>query len=628
MSRQTLFDFARPAGYTEWKPPNPPELNEGEAIGLDFEYRPGANPTKDQPFAVGVYSPGRKRSWYLPWAHEAGGNLPKEVVLRWLDRELRGRHYYAVNAKAEVHQLRNLGIDPDLSHPHDVVFNAALLNENRYSGFSLEALCVEYLPEHERKVHPTTVGPEHFYLAHAGEVHERCEADARQHWLLHEAMAAQTKAEELTKVLDLEDRCVLPTVEMERNGAIIDRSKLEEWVPKVDDLVSRLFMETYREMGLPVNPNNPKEMQRLFDQLGLQKPTAWDEETRGEKESWSEEALDTIKHPTVRRVALLKKWMSMKAKYFDKYLKAIDRDNVLRFNLHQLRADEQGTVTGRYSCGGGKHAVNVQQVPKAEAQVEELGPEFVVRELFIPANGKLCGASDASQIEFRLFAHFARATKVIEAYAENPHTDFHQMVAELFQMVRREAKHQNFAKIYGLGRPKLARKVGLPCHCVVDWEEQNDYGKRVRWFGNNQYHDEGCLARKANDMADEYDRRFPEAKKIMETAIKVARERGYIKTILGRRRRFPDGKRLHSSVASIMQGNAADVFKIKLWEAYCQRKTLGVTMRMPVHDELVYDLEPGKTGIAELLDLQSIPLSVPLLWDTKFGKNWMEANDA
>ena len=51
-------------------------------------------------------------------------------------------------------------------------------------------------------------------------------------------------------------------------------------------------------------------------------------------------------------------------------------------------------------------------------------------------------------------------------------------------------------------------------------------------------------------------------------------------------------------------------------------------VRMPVHDELVYDLEPGKTGIAELLDLQSIPLSVPLLWDTKFGKNWMEANDA
>ena len=117
--------------------------------------------------------------------------------------------------------------------------------------------------------------------------------------------------------------------------------------------------------------------------------------------------------------------------------------------------------------------------------------------------------------------------------------------------------------------------------------------------------------------------------KSAKKAGEIAEKRGYVFTLLGRRRHYPSGP-FYSALNSIIQGSAADVFKQKTVELYEGRKTLEILMRMPVHDEHVYDVDPSfekQCKVHELLDNQSFPLSVPLLWESGFGPNWRQANE-
>jgi DNA polymerase I len=180
-----------------------------------------------------------------------------------------------------------------------------------------------------------------------------------------------------------------------------------------------------------------------------------------------------------------------------------------------------------------------------------------------------------------------------------------------------------------MGRPKLARRLGFPCCCPWDWSEQDsETGRRIRYFSDNRFHLDNCPARLANDIMDEYDDKFPEAKRLLKLASKIAKDRLYVMTLLNRRRRYPDGWALHSALNAVIQGSAADIFKLKLLELYRERKRLGILLRMPVHDEFVYDVEDEHHArqVHKFLNRQSIQLSVPILWETGLGFNWQEAN--
>ena len=631
-----------------YEPVMPPDLLPDEDVGFDFEYKPVRDPCFSDPFSVAVYSGQRQQGWYLPWAHMGGGNLPRENVWRWLHTNLVNRTVHCTNAKAEAHMLYQMGLDPERLRVNftDIAFNAALLNENRYEGFSLEALCEEYLPPEERKVHPGLT-PDQFYMGHASEVAERCIADARQAYLIHHHTWPMLQAENLEQAWALENRCILPTVEMERNGALIDRPKLERWLAACEDKIALIFLQVFRDTKLRVNPDKGLEMQALFDHLGMQKPVAWDDASGAYVPSFSDDALETVKHPIIQSLQLLRKLKSLKSKYLLKYLNALDAHNVLRYQLHQLRTDNdaetgtRGTVTGRYSCGGGEFSVNVQQVWKAVKQAKKMGDDFIIRELYIAEPGRQVGASDAEGIEFRLFGHYSKSKFIRETYEKDPHTDFHLMVtrmmnpgvtdlAELTEARNIKFKNMNFAKVYGVGRPKLTRQLGLACVCPYDWNERDDHHRIVRWFGQNGRHLDGCPARRGNDIIDGYDDKFPEAETLVAACAEVAKTRGYVMTMLKRRRRYPTGARLYSALNAICQGSAAEYFKVKLAELFEARKTLNIKLRIPKHDEHVYDIDPdpaAHTQVQDLLDSQSWPqLTIPLLWSSGFGDNWAEAN--
>ncbi len=323
--------------------------------------------------------------------------------------------------------------------------------------------------------------------------------------------------------------------------------------------------------------------------------------------SFTEPFLKGLKHPIVNTALEARQLDSLDSKYLKKYLRLVDRDGLLRYQLHQLRSDEYGTVSGRYSSAN----TNIQQVMKEDKQ-EAVTLRWIIRELFIPCSGRWTKA-DASQIEFRWFAHYANAVKVIEAYNRDPKTDFHAVVAALVNMPRTFAKNVNFAKMYGSGRDKLSLMTGLPRRWDVTHEDAPDWRT---WAEPGQPN--------IDDVVEEYERLFPEAKRLMNFCMDVAGRRGYVRTILNRRSRFPAKERLHKALNSVLQGTAADNMKLKLIQIYKERKFLDLTMRFTVHDELDADqgTEAKFAPYHELLQTQVLPCKVPIIWDLEAGTNW------
>jgi DNA polymerase I-like protein with 3'-5' exonuclease and polymerase domains len=671
----TEWGVQKPAlrwNQSDWKPTPLPELRPDEPVGLDFEYDVGEHddPTKTRPISFSVYSPQRRQGWHCPWAYLGGGNLPEENCHRWFSEQLRNRDVYGLNVKAEMHAAYNWGHDPEAMgmRPHDVAFPPTLLREERVSGFSLRALAEEYLPPDDRKMYPP-VPSEHLSLLHAGLAETYCIADSYLAWRIHEVTRPLIEKEDLGRVNELEDRCILPTVDAERNGARIDRAKLERWITQVDQQIDRDSRTLGARVGVSsFNPDSPEHLERLLYSKGRsQRPRFFDDKKKQVVQSWCAEALEPLakEDPDWDLALSIREHKSIKSKYLDKYLAAIDSNDVLRFTLHQLRGQKdendprtKGTATGRFSCGGGKYNINIQQVMKAEKQLEDTRvKDYIIRELFISDEGMMMGASDASQIEFRIFSHAAACLgfwDTARAYQADPWVDFHLMATKIMKpnitcergwpkgctcpdckelkRWRKHIKHQNFGILYGLGLEKLARKLGLGCTCPVNWMEKRWDDRRgqevnVRYFNDVEEHETACLARQAIPIMADYQKHFPEAKKTTKACIDRAKDRGFVRTLGGRVRHLQESTRIYTQAFSSWdQGSAADYFKTKARELWEARRRLGIKIRMYVHDEFAYDTPGPNPELEKLLNTQSWNLHVPLLWETGYGRNWREAN--
>lgn len=556
-----------------------------------------------------------KRKFYLPVGHRGGGNLDENAVRRWAKSELAGRHLCILNAKGDNEVCRNWGLDfEDIGVTlHDPAFKAALINENRRK-FNLNILLEELCGRSKAEIPGSKADISDMA---ASEVGGYAEQDAEDHLDIDLAQQPEIDKQDLGRVCDLEDSLIYATSSMERSAALIDRPKLERWVHEVEMTHQAAILELHRTTGLKINPNSGKDLTKLFHYLNI--PIPCREEELGGGETFEEEYLSKVDHPSIKLVITARKLHSLLTKYLRKYLKNLDHNNILRYNLHQLRGDEFGTVTGRFASAAPKTGgINVQQVMKVESQLEEETiAAWIVRELFIPADGKLYCSADASQIEFRWFASYSKSVRLIQEYCADPNMDFHTLVANMLGQKRKDAKHNNFGKLYTMGVPKLARKLGLSCDCGCPNNDQ--------WSRAN--HNQACRMQKAFAISKEYDVKFPEAQALSKEAMKVAKNRGYVRTIMGRRRRYPAGERLHSALNAIIQGTAADTLKIKLLEAYNNRKTLMLDLRATVHDELDGDIDPDlkyKKMFKELLEQpdERIPCRVPLLWDVETGANW------
>jgi DNA polymerase I-like protein with 3'-5' exonuclease and polymerase domains len=418
----------------------------------------------------------------------------------------------------------------------------------------------------------------------------------------------------LSTVWDIETRLIPLMLAMRRRGVNVDHAHAQR---AKDELTARVNVMR-KEIGVQ-DIWNASHVAAMCDRAGIEYPMT----AKTKKPSFVALWLEAHKDPRLR--------MLVQARKLDKTVNTFIEGAVLgniingrvHTQFHQLKGDENGTVSGRFSSSN----PNLQNIPSRD---EEIGP--LMRSMFIPDEEEVWYSDDWSQIEFRELVHYgegpsARATQ--QAYCDDPKTDFHDYVSQITGIPRKPAKNINFGLGYGMGKEKLA----------------NQLGKTIE---------------EAAIISDLYHTRLPFIRALMKKAARVAENRGYIKTYLGRRRRFERweergyhpgvpaldyeaavaewGKHKikrafgYTALNAIMQGGSADLMKkamVDIWECgACD--ILGAPL-LTVHDELNWSVARTRAAIRahrETVHLMRnvAKLRVPLLVSSDHGKDWSEAH--
>jgi DNA polymerase-1 len=581
----------------------PPSLDGEHSVALDLETTGLKWWDGDRPIGISITT--RRGSQYLPFGHRGGGNLDEAVVKRWAARELRGKCLIGLNVRFDLHFMREWGIDLESQHctADDVAHSAALLDDHR-TRFSLDRLAHDFLGEEKvgKDLDVTRMAD-----YHAGEVAPRAEADSRQALDLFDVFTPQLAAEGLTRVKALENQVIWVVLEMERNGCPIDQRTLEAWYHQSEQDYMRLVWNIYRDTLLNVNPNSTTDLVKLCHHLNLTIHT-----TPDGRASFTDAVLAAYHDPVIDRVRRARKLASLRSKYLGKYRDSLGSDGILRYSLHQLRADAGGTVSGRFSSSALQRGVgvNIQQVP-----VAELSEDYPIRDLHRPASGQWLSA-DADQIEYRLFADRAQNPTVLAAYQADPALSFHQLMFDQLtdldsRLTYKDVKTLNFCRLYGGGRAKIAQMLG---HITA---AEFDTLKRTSSGANHP------KLRATAEIMSLYNDAMPEVSRMLATASNDATQHGYVSTTLGRRARLGKGDGF-KALNRIIQGTAADVMKMKLVELHAARKTTGFLMRFTVHDSVEGDCpdDESRRRVSDILNTQTLPLSVPLQWTVTTGASW------
>ena len=594
---------------SKWVAQEPPCLDGISNIVLNFETNGLKWRLGDRPIGVTVGTMDGLLKRYLPFGHKGGGNLDEATVKRWAQRELRNKHITNANTKFEVHMSREWGVDLEEqgNTVSDVQHYAALLNDNRRK-FALDVLAQDYLGG----IQIPRIDESNMAEYHAADVALRAEYQAELVVKLRDVMWPIMDAEELQPVRQLEDDLIFPVCHMERNGAPIDAPLLRQWVSESERELNRILVSVAKAVGFMVNPDSSEDWTKLFEALHIPitvftpKITKEDGTVSGGAPSFADEVLRNIQDPVVQMARRAGRIASIRSKFLLAYDKAVDNNGLLSYNLHQLRSDDYGTISGRFSCTD----KNIQQVMRLSSQREAFGYSgndgshddeiYMIRRLFLPGSGVwLC--ADARQIEYRLFAHYAGNSKVLAAYAADPLLSYHKLVhASLLpfkpDVIYDKAKTLNFCLLYGGGKDKVAELLDMP-------------------------------RQESDEFVGIYHRMYPEVSILLRKAAKLAEDRGYVRTLYGRRARFPDKKFTHSALNRVIQGTAADDMKLKIVELHRERKSTGFLMRFPVHDEINGDAPDQECvdKVQKILDRQSLETKVPLLWEVGCGPNWAKA---
>lgn len=417
----------------------------------------------------------------------------------------------------------------------------------------------------------------------------------------------------LFKLYELEISLIPLLLQMRRNGVRIDVGKLNIVTMQTADKHWQLKKELFSWAGTEFNPGSTAQLAKIFDAKGIpypRKPPTTHMRLKGKTEgnpNIDKMVLTKLKknYPVCKTILDYRHYDTMINMFLSPYHNMIIDDR-LYCSFHPLRSDNYGTVSGRYSSS----KPNLQQVSaiKEEGEdCEEGGLEAlkgqIIRQLFVPEEDHIWAKSDYSQIEYRIIAHFATGKGAIslrEQYNYDPDTDFHKYIQNNTGFDRRTAKRLNFGGAYGMGIPTAAQLFG--------------------WTMSE-----------AEVFMNTYHKAAPYIKDTRNAVSRVAKQRGYIFTLLGRKARTHPSRKLHSMFNRLIQGSAADLFKKGMADAYAAGIFNVLIPHMFVHDEVDNSVPQTKEGYEALAELEylmekAIALDVPVKVDTHTGTNWAEAD--
>ncbi|MBX5466414.1 MAG: DNA polymerase I [Firmicutes bacterium] len=418
--------------------------------------------------------------------------------------------------------------------------------------------------------------------------------------LVHAVVAAQTPRLEAAGLMPLYRDVELPLMrvlaKMEAVGVRVDREGLRRLGEESFQALRDLEAEIYALAKGPFNLNSPRQLgEVLFERLGL--PTVKRTKTGYSTDAETLETLAAL-HPVVEKILLWRQLTKVKGTYVDGLLPLVGPDGRLHTTFHQTVA-----ATGRLSSSD----PNLQNIPV------RLPIGRRVRAMFLPSPGRELVAADYSQIELRMLAHLSGDEGLIQAFVEGE--DIHRRTAaEIFGLPldavdttwRNRAKAVNFGIVYGISDFGLAR-------------------------------DTGVTRAEAAEYIRQYFARYPKVKQYLDAVVEEARGRGYVTTILGRRRPLPDIRdrnRTRRQMAermamnTVVQGSAADLIKLAMVAVDRAMVAAGLKSHLilQVHDELIWDAAPEEldqlTALADRAMTGALPLNVPLQVEFKRGPNW------
>lgn len=509
------------------------------------------------------------------------------------------------NIKYDYEVLRNYGVDIQGRMFDTMLAHYVLQPELHHNMDFMAETLLHYRTVHiEELIGPKGKHQKNMRDLDPKDVYEYAAEDADVTLKLKNVLEPMLKEKGMEQLFwDIEMPLVKVLADMELNGVCLDTDSLKETERIFKERMAHYEQHAYELAGETFNISSPKQVgDILFGKMQLlDKP----KKTRTGQYVTSEEVLLQLrdKAPIVDDIL---NYRGLK-KLLGTYVEALPLLINKRTGHIHTSFNQAVTATGRLSSSD----PNLQNIPVRDDDGKE------IRKCFVPEPGCLFFSADYSQIELRIMAHLSGDENMIEAFREG--LDIHRATAakiwrepldEVTDAQRKKAKQANFGIIYGITAFGLAQRMGIP---------------------NGE----------ARQLIQDYFATFPKVHAFMENAITTAREKKYAETMFGRRRYLPDidskngtvrGFAERNAINAPIQGSEADIIKIAMIRIWRRFKEEGIRSKMilQVHDELnfsVYPEERDKVENIVLTEMQNAcQLSVPLIADAGWGKNWLEAH--
>lgn len=509
------------------------------------------------------------------------------------------------NIKYDYEVLRNYGVDIQGRMFDTMLAHYVLQPELHHNMDFMAETLLHYRTIHiEELIGPKGKHQKNMRDLDPKDVYEYAAEDADVTLKLKNVLEPMLKEKGMERLFwDIEMPLVKVLADMELNGVCLDTDSLKETERIFKERMAHYEQHAYELAGETFNISSPKQVgDILFGKMQLlDKP----KKTRTGQYVTSEEVLLQLrdKAPIVDDIL---NYRGLK-KLLGTYVEALPLLINKRTGHIHTSFNQAVTATGRLSSSD----PNLQNIPVRDDDGKE------IRKCFVPEPGSLFFSADYSQIELRIMAHLSGDENMTEAFREG--LDIHRATAakiwkepldEVTDAQRKKAKQANFGIIYGITAFGLAQRMGIP---------------------NGE----------ARQLIQDYFATFPKVHAFMENAITTAREKKYAETMFGRRRYLPDidskngtvrGFAERNAINAPIQGSEADIIKIAMIRIWRRFKEEGIRSKMilQVHDELnfsVYPEERDKVENIVLTEMQNAcQLSVPLIADAGWGKNWLEAH--
>ena len=549
---------------------------------------------------------------YYPVAHEGGGNMDKKLVYSWLQNILNQTDTTFIfhNAMYDVCWLRREGMTIN-GHIVDTMIAASLIDENRLS-YRLDILSKHYVG----------IGKDEKILIEAAKdygldpkkdmwrlpalfVGQYAERDAESTLKLWQRLKVELLNQELMDVFNLETKLFPCLVDMRFKGVRVDLEKADNIKKNLMDREAKIVSKIKGLTGIDVEIHAARSIAKAFDKLKL----PYDRTEKSNEPSFTKNFLQNHPHELPKLIADAREINKAHTTFIDSITKHAHNGRI-HADINQIRSDQGGTVTGRFSMSN----PNLQQIP---ARHPELGP--LIRSIFIPEEKTTWGSFDYSQQEPRILVHYAKlqnlegVDEIVEAYNQGD-ADFHQVVADMAGIERKQAKTINLGLMYGMGKNKLMAELGL-------------------------------MKDSAEKLIRQYHTKAPFVKQLMDNVSRKANDRGKIRTLLGRachfdlwqpvqfgvfkplplemaRKEYDEPLKrafTYKALNKLIQGSAADMTKKSMVALYEN----GIIPHIQIHDEVDISVEsPEKAEqIIEIME-SAVELKVPNKVDYEQGNNW------